>query len=841
MRGSEDSEQILGGQALLTDDSSDSTTNSTNSRRRVSLTRSIVPQSPREDDPFSLQSPTYESPAAFENNDFEFLIRWYRRVWSIVLGFTGVLDILAYLEPTLHQRYDEMCTVETDFTELGESLTTMILGEVGPRPPWYCSTWAIFLGRLRDYNIVIAFSFSLLWFLHSHSKAREAYYYKFSVQEDRMHLSARDDEQLEGKLKGWTRKRLKKYNANRAFYRRILSRMLLLPVGFYITIYHLLRGLLNGQWLYQELLIRPANETEVFATIIDPSDYVQIEITESHAKMSTVFTIFLYLKYHFFLATSLARTEVLKTHIPRFKRRLVGNAVRNPRNFLRKFRKYMRYIRWTKYMIPLVLKLNKLRANTVSTIKKRRQYSLTQKQRKKISKLRISIEKTKPRGIREKNAAMLIQHVWRSYRKQKIRRVAVHFIKDKRINAAMKIQTAYRRMALKTRIKNSRNMRELYLLEQLKRKASKHLDDEDRKRLYQLQDEFVTEAKKTINKRLLLRPNTRLMVLWNFLFVFCVILEMSHTALRPWLLIPKAKQVDGKKYRSQRVFLAEYLTPMKVAETEACKDVFKKKPALHRLFFHSRHEDQPTKQEVLEAFVDEIIDPDSDWDDLGGYAYGNYTTPVDTKKEKIKWRCREPISTWRDGFRDLVALTLRPDPVSGWSECQPKEASLVGKILSPVRKIKVQPPPWYCTKPYSVVQDAYRRTWNFVVDQILGIIAVICFFDVFVKFFTGEFDPMTGELKPKPFFRRWIIPGLLLQLLVNPAIYTFSTWFFAITDWIMVVGPVRVLRWFIAVVVPMGYGSRNLVLHALYETESDQQLDRYRMKLLEYPPLPKLT
>ena len=312
---------------------------------------------------------------------------------------------------------------------------------------------------------------------------------------------------------------------------------------------------------------------------------------------------------------------------------------------------------------------------------------------------------------------------------------------------------------------------------------------------------------------------------------------MSHTALRPWLLIPKAKQVDGKKYRSQRVFLAEYLTPTKVAETEVCKDVFKKKPALQRLFFHSRHEDQPTRQEVLDAFVDEIIDSDYDVDGLGGYDYSNYTNHADDqKKEKIKWTCREPISTWRDGFRDLVALTLRPDPVSGWSECQPQEVSLVGKIMSPIRKIKVKPLPWYCVKPYSTIQDAYRRTWNFVVDQILGIISVICFFDVFVKFFTGELDAVTGELKPKPFFRRWIIPGLLLQLLVNPAIYTFSNWFFAITDWVMVVGPVRVLRWCIAVVVPMVYGSRNLVLHALQETESDQQLDRYRMLLLEYSP-----
>lgn len=42
--------------------------------------------------------------------------------------------------------------------------------------------------------------------------------------------------------------------------------------------------------------------------------------------------------------------------------------------------------------------------------------------------------------------------------------------------------------------------------------------------------------------------------------------------------------------------------------------------------------------------------------------------------------------------------------------------------------------------------------------------------DVFINFFTGEIDEVTGTIKPKSFFRRWIIPGLLLQLLINPSI-----------------------------------------------------------------------
>jgi len=834
MGGSEGDEHS--DQVPLPDDSSSSTTGTNNSSERRQSLMLSTSESFDANSVSLLTSPNYESPAAFENYDFEFLILWYRRVWSIVLGFVGILDIVAYSEPLLRTKYDEVCIIEPEPISdevadvLGidvDSTPTELFSAVPeplwywfspiPQAPWYCSTWEIFMDRLKEYHIVIAFAFSFLWFMQSYSKAREAYYNKYRVQQDRMRL---EDDQ-EGRKK-------RKFSANRAFYRRVLSRMLLLPVGFYVINFHLLRGLFNGEWLYRELMINQSNETKkAFLTIQDPTEYITIEIQENHAKMSTIFAIFIYLKHHFMLATSLARAEFLKSAIPRLKRKVIGDAVRNPRIFIRNLKKLMRYVRWIRYIIPLVAKLNKLRGNMVATLRKRRQYRLQRSQSMK----RIELLKQKSESIREKNAANLIQHIWRTHIRNKYRRVAMCFMKDKQASAAMKIQTAYRRRTLSNRIDNSRKMRELFRLEQMKRQKSQQMNDDERRRLYQLQDEFMVEARKTINKRLLMRPNTRHAVIWNSIFVVCVLLEMSHTALRPWLLIPKNKRVDGKKYRSQRLFLAEYLTPTPVAETEACKDVFKKPSALQRLFFHSRHKDQPTRQEVLNAFVDEIIDPDFDLDGLGGL-HNNYTNH--TKTKKIKWRCREPVSTWRDGFRDMVKLTFRPDPVSDWPACQTKEVSLVGKLLSPFRRNEVKPLPWFCTKPYCDIHDVYRTAWNFIIDQVQSIISVICFFDVFVKFFTGEFDPITSELKPKPFFRRWILPGLLFQLLVNPAIGSFSAGFFTTVDWIMVVGPVRVLRWCIAVVVPMVYGMRNIVLHELQKTESDDQLAQYRRMLWEY-------
>ena len=63
-----------------------------------------------------------------------------------------------------------------------------------------------------------------------------------------------------------------------------------------------------------------------------------------------------------------------------------------------------------------------------------------------------------------------------------------------------------------------------------------------------------------------------------------------------------------------------------------------------------------------------------------------------------------------------------------------------------------------------------KQTW-FVAAHVIATMLVpavncICFLDVFITFFTGELN--SGTLEPKPFFQRWILPGPLLQLLVNP-------------------------------------------------------------------------
>ena len=61
-----------------------------------------------------------------------------------------------------------------------------------------------------------------------------------------------------------------------------------------------------------------------------------------------------------------------------------------------------------------------------------------------------------------------------------------------------------------------------------------------------------------------------------------------------------------------------------------------------------------------------------------------------------------------------------------------------------------------------------------------------------------EIDEETGSLVPKPFFQRWIMPGLALQLVVNPKMASASKWFGKMFTIVMLIGPVRVWRWIVA-------------------------------------------
>jgi hypothetical protein len=63
---------------------------------------------------------------------------------------------------------------------------------------------------------------------------------------------------------------------------------------------------------------------------------------------------------------------------------------------------------------------------------------------------------------------------------------------------------------------------------------------------------------------------------------------------------------------------------------------------------------------------------------------------------------------------------------------------------------------------------------EFFSHRVVELVSIVSFLDVFITFLTGELDEKTGGLKPKSFFARWILPGVALQLLVNPTMKDIS-------------------------------------------------------------------
>ncbi|KAI2502062.1 hypothetical protein MHU86_12381 [Fragilaria crotonensis] len=121
------------------------------------------------------------------------------------------------------------------------------------------------------------------------------------------------------------------------------------------------------------------------------------------------------------------------------------------------------------------------------------------------------------------------------------------------------------------------------------------------------------------------------------------------------------------------------------------------------------------------------------------------------------------------------------------------------------------PFPWFCQKPYSTAHSIFIKIMKMLIYQFLVLVGTVCFLDVFVTFFTGEIDADSGNLRPKPFFSRWVFPGIALQLLVNPQMESISRYVWKFVTFAHRVGPIQMYRWTAALFYPLV----SLVLHLL--------------------------
>jgi hypothetical protein len=321
---------------------------------------------------------------------------------------------------------------------------------------------------------------------------------------------------------------------------------------------------------------------------------------------------------------------------------------------------------------------------------------------------------------RREAASVRAQSIFRAMHDRKTLKALVLTQDNRELIASLKVQAALRAALSRTRVRVMRKKRELKrLLERslsAKQYDASHMSIDDRRRIYQLQDELNLKVKMLMNEKLLLRPNTRFAVCWKVLFVICTIFEISLLALKPRL----------KEYKNK--------------ESGECMSL----------------------GEVLDHHI--VPSPMSEWEQCAPW----FVNPAETKKDP---------------------------PLGPFGTTQ--------KRYSRHKKEMILSRPWYCQEPFVVAQSVYIAVLQIALTQTLVIVGAVCYLDVFVTLFTGELDPDTGKLKSKPFFTRWILPGLLLQLLVNPQMETTSGYIFRLVKDTLRVGPVRVWRWTKALFYPL--------------------------------------
>lgn len=583
--------------------------------------------------------------------------------WHVLVGVAAFLDFLALCLASFFPEDDGLQTVVTKGLFFDRYHEEYVVTD----DPFLYDV----LQWLDTWSVQIASVFSILWCVDAIVKAR----WKRNVKIDRQRLLENENDET-AEAKPW-----------RAFYCSVVFQLLVLPVGFYVAIW-------NALGFHRLSMSTTTNLQE--------DECNEDESLNDFGSRSTHSLLFALLHYVFIIMNRLVGVGVRtqrKALTRRVAARMTKFAVRHPRLFRHRLRVSLRTIRWAKYLAPLVGSFNKLLGNTKDLLKKHRQRLLANMASRKRKQQWHELSPLQKRMA----AAIRIQKSFRGMQCRKAVRALNILEGSKKTMIAIKMQQAFRASLARARTRIAQKKQELKRLQ----RQSFHnpsMSEDERRRMYQLQDELGSMAKELVNKKLLLRPNTSFAVTWKFLFVLCVIFEISQKGLKHKL--HKYKDTEtGEPLDLGRIH-EKYFVPAPVSEWEAC----------------------------------------SQWL---------------AEKEEAR------------GFFHLTFGKKHPD---------------------------VGPRPWFCQEPVITAHSICIFIVHFILIKFIGF---ICFLDVFVTFFTGELHPDTGLLVPKAFVKRWLLPGLVLQLLVNPQMETTSKLVARLLQGIVNVGPVRAWRWTAALWYPL--------------------------------------
>ena len=140
-----------------------------------------------------------------------------------------------------------------------------------------------------------------------------------------------------------------------------------------------------------------------------------------------------------------------------------------------------------------------------------------------------------------------------------------------------------------------------------------------------------------------------------------------------------------------------------------------------------------------------------------------------------------------------------PTPIHETKECKPliPEPSFFGRFFHRTKQIPFDTP-WFCEGFFASSQTAYLSVASFVVYKATFIVAVLLLLDIFITFFTGEFDD-NGTIQPQPLVKRWIL-GLGLKLLLHPLSKPMAQ---TVLSFVIHAGLGRVMRWLVTFLIPL--------------------------------------
>lgn len=671
-------------------------------------------------------------------------------LWVVLLGCAGLMDLAACVLPRFV--LSDPLPDQSDFSNTVKKIET---GNEWHFPEAIVDS-AQFLNR---YSLVISLVFSFLWFMNAFSEAsRERK--KALLQAERKHLFSPEQSKLQEIWKA----------PNFVYFRGIAKQLLLLPLGFYSLSYFLVQYTLQewysgSEWDGNKLwnvtltaIIAP----DTFPIDIGSDEFYNNNNNNLHSATSKKSLIFVCI-YHSLRMLSEVTKQTIQKRVqqwisilkPKIIMSIVGRAMRRPLAFRRNVSYCLTLVRWIKYLSPLIGAINKFKVNIQDMLKKRRQRLEAEKQKR----IRQMLWGKQPPRIQRQEAAIRIQSAYRAYRSRKATHALMLFRCERKYFATVKIQRAFRKALDRARERLREKKEQLERLRQLRQEGTQQLSDEANRQFFKLQDEFGQKASDLVNRKLLMRPNTRFSVLWRLAFACCILLDVARLMAQPWMDSYKSRRNGVPITMSE--FIALSVVPTKVSQREECGYIPKSKGS-------------PLKRALL-------------------YVKNRIKNRI-AQKDK-PWYCLRPISTIQEAFSDITALLLVPHPVSEWPECQ-----VSNRWHLPWHKAEQKS--WFCNGAFQVLHAFYRQVVDFWQEEFLFIVSCLAFLDVFINFFTGELDEVTGELRPKPFVARWISPGLLVQLLVNPAVATFASIVGMIQNEIVNLGPIRVLRWCSAVIIP---------------------------------------